>query len=168
MTENTAVDALDVPEYHIQHIQHPDTGLAVRIEGHTYVPDPETETVEAGRYHYNSWDGVAELVLAVTDEAVLVTTGVGDLDLRTREEFVVDQERIHPLREDPDALAPRVDHDDCEFSVETEFGTVTVTLEDSAATIPTAATTPWCELPETRRAVALLWYAVSVLDTRTA
>lgn len=168
MTDHTAVDALDVPEYHIQHIEHPDTGLAVRIDSHTYVPDPETETVEPGWYYYNSWDGVAELVLAVTDEAVLVTTGVGDLDLRTRDEFVVDHERIHPLREDSDALAPRVDRDDGEFSVETEFGGVSVTLEDSDATIPTAATTCWCGLSEKRRVVALLWYAASVLDSPTA
>lgn len=167
MTDPTSIDELDVPEYRIQHIQHPDTGLAVRIDGHTYVPDPETETVEPGRYYYNSWDGVVELVLAVTDDEVLVTSGAGDLDLRCREEFVVDHERIHPLREDTGTLAPRVQHDDNEFSVETEFGTVTVALEDSAARIPTAATTPWCELSESRRAVALLWYAVSVLDTPT-
>lgn len=168
MTEHTAVDTLDVPQYRFQHIQHPDTGLAVRIDSHTYVPDPDTETVEPGRYHYNSWDGVVELVLAVTDEAVLVTSGAGDLDLQARDAFVVDHERIHPLREDPGAVSPRVEHGDDEITVETEFGVVTVALEDSAATIPTAATTPWCELPETRRAVALLWYAVSVLDTRTA
>jgi hypothetical protein len=54
MTDPTSIDTLDFPEYRIQHIQHPETGLAVRIDGHTYVPDPETETVEVGRYHYNS------------------------------------------------------------------------------------------------------------------
>jgi len=167
MTDPTSIDTLDVPEYRIQHIQHPDTGLAVRIDGHTYVPDPDTATVEVGRYHYNSWDGVVELVLAVTDDEVLVTSGAGDLDLRSRDAFVVDHERIHPLRQDSDALAPRVQHDDDEFAVETEFGTVTVTLEDSAATIPTVAITPWFELSESRQAVALLWYAVSVLDTPT-
>jgi hypothetical protein len=167
MTDPTSINALDVPEYRIQHIRHPDTGLAVRIDGHTYIPDPETETVLAGRFHYNSWDGIVELVLAATDEDVLVTSGAGDLDLRTREAFVVDHERIHPRQEDPDAPAPRVQHDDGEFAVETEFGTVTVALEDSAATIPIAATTPWCELSQARRAVALLWYAVSVLDTPT-
>jgi hypothetical protein len=168
MTEHTAVDTLDVPRYRFQHVQHPDTGLAVRIDDYTYIPDPETEIVESGRYHYNSWDGVVELVLAITDGDVLVTRGAGDLDLRARDEFVVDHERIHPLREDPGAVPPRVEHGDDEITVETEFGVVTVTLEDSAATIPTAATTPWCELSETRRVVALLWYAVSVLDTRTA
>lgn len=163
MPTNESDTILDVPEYRIQHIQHPDTKFAVRIDGTTYVHDPETDSIATDRFIYNSWDGLVDLVLAVLDEHVLLTHGDGELTVCDRNEFEIDHQRLHALKRVPEQRAPYVERNETDTSVETDFGIVHIELTDADGANPSAPTASWSDLSPEERIVALLRQTLAVL-----
>lgn len=87
MTNDESTPVLDIPAYRIQHIQQPETGLAVRIDDNVYIRDPEEDAIAPSRFVYNSWDGLVNLILAILNDHGLLTHGEGEFTVRQRSEF---------------------------------------------------------------------------------